>query len=169
MSRWRDVKKGKVQEQTKKTPKQNNKDRLILKNSSLMLRFKAFLTDTFMLTMPLMYIVTYLVMGSLQDFSSQKALGWTYIMLPHLLIVVSLWYFKRQTPGMKAYDLYIVDSVTGKKPTLVSVINRYIFTTLSIVFIFTMFIPFFNKSRRTLQDFISGTIIQEIPNTITQK
>jgi len=168
MSRWRDVKKGKVEEKKIKTPK-SNKEKLILKNSSLMLRFKSFLTDTFMLTMPLMYIVTYLVMGSLEDFSSQKALGWFYIMLPHFLLVTSLWLFKRQTPGMKAYDLYIVDSITGQKPSIISIINRYIFTTISIAFIFTMFIPFFNKSRRTLQDFISGTIIQEIPNTISQK
>jgi len=163
MSRWRDVKKGNIEE-NKLKKSALTEDTLVLKNSSLMLRFKAFLTDTFMLTMPLMYIVTYVVMGSLQDFSSQKAIGWFYIMLPHLLIVLALWHFKRQTPGMKAYDLYIVDSITGKKPTLISIINRYIFTTLSIVLIFTMFIPYFNKSRRTLQDFISGTIIQEIQN-----
>ena len=168
MSRWRDVKKGKVEEKKIKTPK-SNKEKLVLKNSSLMLRFKAFLTDTFMLTMPLMYIVTYLVMGSLEDFSSQKAIGWFYIMLPHFLLVTSLWFFKRQTPGMKAYDLYIVDSVTGQKPTVISIVNRYMFTTISIAFIFTMFIPFLNKSRRTLQDFVSGTIIQEIPNTLSQK
>ena len=168
MSRWRDVKKGKLEEKRIKIPK-SSKEKLVLKNSSLMLRFKAFLTDTFMLTMPLMYIVTYLVMGSLQDFSSQKALGWFYIMLPHFLLVISLWFFKRQTPGMKAYDLYIVDSITGQKPSVISIVNRYMFTTISIAFIFTMFIPFFNKSRRTLQDLVSGTIIQEIPNTLTQK
>ena len=168
MSRWRNVKQGKVLEETPKA-KRVNKDTLVLKNSSLMLRFKAFLTDTFMLTMPLMYIVTYLVMGSSQDFSSQKALGWLYIMLPHFIIVFSLWYFKRQTPGMKAYNLYIVDSATGKKPSIISIINRYIFTTLSMVFFFTMFIPFLNKSRRTLQDFVSGTIIQEINNTNSEQ
>ena len=164
MSRWRDVKQGKVEEQKQKVVK-TIKEKLVLRNASLILRFKAFLTDTFMLTMPLMYIVTYVVLGSLEDFSSQKMLGWLYIMLPHLIIVLALWYFKRQTPGMKAYDLYIVDSNTGKKPSVASLINRYIFTTLSIVFFFTMFIPFLNKSRRTLQDFVSGTIIQEIQNT----
>jgi len=164
MSRWRDVKQGKVEEQKQKVVK-TIKEKLVLRNASLILRFKAFLTDTFMLTMPLMYIVTYVVLGSLEDFSSQKMLGWLYIMLPHLIIVLALWYFKRQTPGMKAYDLYIVDSNTGKKPSVASLINRYIFTTLSIVLFFTMFIPFLNKSRRTLQDFVSGTIIQEIQNT----
>ena len=161
MSRWRNVKKGKIEE--KKVIEK--KDKLILKNASLMLRFKAFLTDTFMLTMPLMYIVTYLVMGSLQDFSANKTLGWLYIILPHLIIVCIFWYKKRQTPGMKAYDLVLVDSLTGKQPTLISVINRYIFTTLSMVFIFPIFIPYLNKSRRSLQDFVSGTIIQEIRNT----
>ena len=164
MSRWRDVKQGKVEEQKQKVVK-TIKEKLVLRNASLILRFKAFLTDTFMLTMPLMYIVTYVVLGSLEDFSSQKMLGWLYIMLPHLIIVLALWYFKRQTPGMKAYDLYIVDSNTGKKPSVASLINRYVFTTLSIVLFFTMFIPFLNKSRRTLQDFVSGTIIQEIQNT----
>jgi uncharacterized RDD family membrane protein YckC len=162
MSRWRDVKKGKIEEKEIKKSKKGNI--LILKNASLMLRFKAFLTDTFMLTMPLMYIVTYVVMGSLQDFSANKVLGWLYIILPHLIIVSIFWYKKRQTPGMKAYDLIIVDSLTGKKPTLISVINRYIFTTVSLAFIFTWFIPYLNKSRRSLADFISGTIIQEIRN-----
>jgi len=164
MSRWRDVKQGKVEEKKQKVVK-TNKEKLVLRNASLILRFKAFLTDTFMLTMPLMYIVTYVVLGSLDSFSSQKMIGWLYIMLPHFMIVLALWHFKRQTPGMKAYDLYIVDSNTGKKPGIASIINRYVFTTLSIVLFFTMFIPFFNKSRRTLQDFVSGTIIQEIQNT----
>jgi uncharacterized RDD family membrane protein YckC len=166
MSRWRDVKKGKVKEQNKTKKSSGNKqNNLVLKNASLMLRFKAFLTDTFMLTMPLMYIVTYIVMGSLQDFSSAKILGWFYILMPHFIIVVSLWHFKRQTPGMKAYDLYLVDSTTGLKPSLASVINRYIFTTLSMPLIFPILLPYLNKSRRSLQDFVSGTILQEIQNT----
>ena len=164
MSRWRNVKKGKIEE--KEIKKYVSKeDKLILKNASLMLRFKAFLTDTFMLTMPLMYIVTYVVMGSLQDFSANKTLGWLYIILPHLIIVSIFWYKKKQTPGMKAYDLVIVDSLTGKSPTLISVVNRYIFTTISLALVFTWFVPFLNKSRRSLQDFVSGTIMQEIRNT----
>jgi uncharacterized RDD family membrane protein YckC len=65
---------------------------------------------------------------------------------------------------MKAYDLYIIDSTNGEKPSIVSVINRYIFTIVSIIFIFTMLIPFFNKSKKTLQDYISGTIIKDFPN-----
>ena len=163
MSRWRDVKKGKTEDKKQEIHTQET-DSLVLKNGSLILRFKAFLTDTFMLTMPLMYIVTYVVMGSLQDFETNKIAGWTYILLPHLLVVFLLWHFKRQTPGMKAYDLVVVDSNTGQKPTAIALLNRYIFTTLSMAFFFTMFIPYFNKSRRTLQDFVSGTIIQEIPN-----
>jgi uncharacterized RDD family membrane protein YckC len=134
--------------------------------ANLMDRFKAFVTDTFMILMPLMYVVFYFVMGSREEFAQDKISGWLDIMLPHFIITVSFWYFKAQTPGLKAYELKIADNETQEKPTLVSLINRYVFTTLSILTILPLFIPFFNKNKKTLQDIVSNTYIKNSPNEI---
>ena len=158
MARWRDVKQGKITKQ--KIKKQNTQPSFC--DAPLSLRFKAFITDSFMIMMPIMYFVTYVIIGTLQEFAKQRGSGWLYILSVHFIITLLFWYFKSQTPGLKAYDLKIVDSTSGEKVTLISLINRYIFTTLSIMFIVPLFIPYFNKQRKTLQDIVSGSCIKQI-------
>lgn len=162
MSRWRDVKKGKIEQKQKK-------DKQVQENPNccdalLMDRFKAFTTDTFMIMMPLIYLVFYFVMGSREEFAQDKMIGWIYIIIPHFIIVVSFWYFKAQSPGLKAYELSLVNSVTGKKPSLSALINRYVFTTLSIALILPIFLPYISKEKKTLQDIVSNTCIKNTPN-----
>jgi len=70
MSRWRDIKKGKV---THKEVKQKPLDFTIAPPVN---RVKAFITDTFMLLMPLLYVVFYLVMGSREEFAEHMLAGW---------------------------------------------------------------------------------------------
>ncbi len=160
MARWRDVKKGKAEKQqhSKTTSQKNPCD------ASLMARFKAFITDSFMLLMPLMYIVFYFVMGSREDFAADKLHGWLYIFIPHLVIVVSFWYFKAQTPGMKAYEIAIINTQSCKKPYAFRFVSRYMFMTLSILLVIPLIVPFLNKSRRTLWDILSGTCVKVLPN-----
>jgi uncharacterized RDD family membrane protein YckC len=153
----------------KKYAKKSKIDNTILNttdicSASLMSRFKAFITDTFMLTMPLMYIVFYFVMGSREEFAQDKIMGWIYIFLPHFILIFSLWYFKQQTPGLKAYELSLVDAHTGNKASVVSLINRYIQTFISIVLILPLFYPYLNKQKKTFQDVVSGTCIKSTPN-----
>jgi uncharacterized RDD family membrane protein YckC len=132
-----------------------------LKSASLMDRFKAFLTDTFLIMMPIMYLVFYIVMGSRQEFAQHMGMGWVYIMVPHFIATIGFWKFAKfgQTPGQKAYEVKIVDSSTGEKAGLVSLINRYIFTSLSMVMILPLIVPYINKERKTLQDIVSNTTV----------
>ena len=160
MARWRDVKKGKIE---KHNHSQNATEKNIC-DATLMARFKAFITDSFMLLMPLMYIVFYFVMGSREAFAEEKLHGWLYIFIPHLIIVVSFWYFKAQTPGMKAYEIAIINTQSCKKPFAFRFVSRYIFMTLSIFLILPLFVPFLNKKRRTLWDILSGTCVKILPN-----
>ena len=159
MARWRDTKQGKIKQSTKK-------DATLISSSNcsaaLMPRFKAFLTDTFMITMPLMYIIFYFVFGSREEFAMHKAMGWFYIFAPHFSIILTLWLLKQQTPGLKAYDLKLVNSKTGEVPSLLALINRYVHTTICIALIIPLFLPFFNKRKRTLQDIMSGTCIKQL-------
>ncbi|WP_457596102.1 RDD family protein [Hydrogenimonas sp.] len=161
MSRWRKVKQGKVETQAKlsDTPKESRE----LHCAPVTLRLKAFLTDTFMITMPILYIVIYLVMGSREGFREHMGQGWLEILAVHMAVTLAFWGLKAQTPGMKAYDLRLVDAKTGQKPPFWKLVVRYIAMQIGIVSFLGMFVPFFLKSRDALWDLASATCLVEEP------
>ncbi len=148
--RWRDVKKGKInlEEEVKKPSFQS---------SPVLYRIKAFLTDSFMISMPIVYLVFYIIMGSREEFRAHMLLGWIYILIPHFLVTTGFLYIKNQTPGYKAYNLKLV-TFKMQKPTFFQVAVRYIIFTLTLAIFPLLFITFFNKNRYGLQDIISQTV-----------
>jgi uncharacterized RDD family membrane protein YckC len=156
MSKWRDVKQNKVKE--KKSVNSNIKSP---KNdlASLGLRLKAFLTDTFLITTPILYIVIYLIMGSGEEFAQNRTLGWGIIFSVHALIILIFWLKNGQTPGLRAYEIKLVDTNTRQRVSVVQVLIRYITTLFAVISIFLLFLPFFNKDKKTIQDIFSNTII----------
>ena len=148
--RWRDVKKGKIdlKEEVKKPSFQS---------SPVLYRIKAFLTDSFMISMPIIYLVFYVVMGSREEFRAHMLQGWIYILIPHFLVTTGFLYIKNQTPGYKAYNLKLV-TFKMQKPTFFQVAVRYIIFTLILAIFPLLFITFFNKNRYGLQDIISRTV-----------
>lgn len=155
MAKWRDVKQNRVK---KEEPKVENTKVSESSCASLGARMKAFLTDSFLITTPILYIVIYLVMGSGEDFAQNRIFGWSLIIGVHAIIIILFWLIKMQTPGLKAYDLRLVNQKHEKISYLQAVV-RYAATLFAIVSIFLMFIPFFNKDKKTFQDLISNTII----------
>lgn len=125
--------------------------------ASILLRFKAFLTDAFMITIPIFYIVIYLIMGDRNAFESNMTLGWIYILIPHFTIIILFWNKKSQTPGYKAYELFLVDAKTLEKPSLVAFIIRYFMMIISFFTIVGFAIAYFRKDKMMLHDLISGT------------
>ena len=156
MAKWRDVKQNKVKE--KKSVNSNIKSS---KNdlASLELRLKAFLTDTFLITTPILYIVIYLIMGSGEEFAQNRTLGWGIIFSVHALIILIFWLKNGQTPGLRAYEIKLVDTNTRQRVSVVQVLIRYITTLFAVISIFLLFLPFFNKDKKTIQDIFSNTII----------
>ena len=151
MPRWREVKHKKIKKgQTKE----------IIKYAKISDRLKAFLTDTFMITMPILYIVIYLIMGSREEFRAHMAKGWLYIVVFHYISVMLLWIFKAQTPGMKAYDIKIV-SKNLKQISFLQATIRYFLMPISILSIVGVLIAFFRKDRQTLHDLLSFTLLIE--------
>ncbi|MBL0686235.1 MAG: RDD family protein [Sulfurospirillum sp.] len=153
MARWRNIKQG-------KTPRKN------IENSNFTIsypinRIKAFITDTFMILMPLLYIVFYLVMGSREEFSEEMLTGWIYIFVPHFCIVLSFWFFKSQTPGYKAYSIKLVSSDLSR-PSIFQLIVRYFAFILSTSLIVGLFLALLRKDKKTLHDLISGTMLIQI-------
>ena len=157
--RWRDVKQKRVT-----TTKEENKKEILPKHSyaSLSDRFKAFVTDSFLISMPIFYIVIYLVMNGREGFRENMLLGWGFILVPLAIIIILFYFISGQTPGLKAYDLKIIDNQTGKKPSLALAILRFLYFNVVLFTFFGLFFPFFRKDRRGIHDLLSGTSIVNI-------
>ena len=153
--RFRDIKQGRKKEE-------KIKDISSLKQrdyASKASKVKAFLTDAFMLVMPIMYIVFYLVMGGREGFAEHKALGWLYILVP-LVIIQTIFMFKNgQTPGYRAYDLMVIDESTGEKPSFFVILFRNLCAVLSLFTFFGWIMMFFRKDNKTLHDLLSHTAV----------
>jgi len=151
--RFRDIKQGKEKEIV--TEESNPADKWNYATAGM--KIKAFLTDSFMLVMPIMYVVFYLVMGGREGFAEHKAMGWIYILVP-LVIVQTIFMFKTgQTPGYRAYNLILIDDTTGKKPSLFIILFRNLSAILSLITFFGWIMMFFRKDKKTLHDLLSGT------------
>jgi len=158
--RFRDIKKGKAAEapSAKKSVPKLKRD-YASKSSKL----KAFLTDAFMLVMPIMYIVFYLVMGGREGFAEHKALGWLYILVPLVLVQTAFMYKTGQTPGYRAYEITLIDESTGRKPSLFIIFFRNTMAILSLFTIFGWLMMFFRKDSKTLHDLLSNTAVINKP------
>ncbi len=155
MSRWRDIK------QNKSKNKQNIfiKEDLTIESSPISSRFRAFLTDTFLITTPILYIVIYFIMGSGEAFSQDRISGWLMILFVHASIILFFWFVKSQTPGLKAYSLKIIDNKTKNRISLTQAMIRYLTTLVALISIFLIFLPFLRSDKKTFQDILSNTII----------
>ena len=158
--RFRDIKKGKAAEETsaKKSAPKLKRDYASKGN-----KLKAFLTDAFMLVMPIMYIVFYLVMGGREGFAEHKALGWLYILVPLVLVQTAFMYKTGQTPGYRAYEITLIDESTGRKPSLFIIFFRNTMAILSLFTIFGWLMMFFRKDSKTLHDLLSNTAVINKP------
>jgi len=164
--RIRDIKQGRVQSASE-TEKSDS-----LQHARLAPRVKSFITDTFMIGMPIMYIVVYLVFGSLVEISHDRYRGWEYILPALLLVLTSFMIISKdgQTPGMKAYSLVLRGintdkSPSDKKPSSMIIFFRQLSSLLSIA-LFGWVLMFFRKDRRNLHEYLSGTTMVEIDNEV---
>ncbi|SFV56137.1 FIG00732228: membrane protein [hydrothermal vent metagenome] len=126
------------------------------------LKIKAFLTDAFMLLMPIMYIVFYLVMGGREGFATHKLIGWIAILIPLVIAQTLFMYYTSQTPGYRAYNLKVIDANTQQKPSLFSIIFRNLCAVLSFLTLIGWVMMFLRKDRKTLHDLLSATEIVTI-------
>ena len=159
MARKRDIKKGKV-EKKKEENKVFQGDTYLI-NASPLFRFKAFVTDMFMIMMPIMYLTTYVIMDGADSFKGSETSRWVTMAI-YGVITVIFWIRTGQTPGFKAYDLRLVDDHTRKPIGYGLAIARYMMFIFSAVSIIGILLPFFRKDKKTLQDILMQTSVVEI-------
>jgi len=151
--RWRDTKRGKYKKKKEIKPSKNI--------SPIVDRVKAFLTDSFMIFMPIIYVVFYIVMGSRDEFKAHMLSGWFYILIPYFIITSLFLYFKGQTPGYKAYHIKLTDNLGGKPP-FINIVIRYVIFNISIIIPPIFLITFFTKEKLGVHDILSRTLPQHI-------
>ena len=157
--RFRDIKQGKV------TPSYSEEEKVKIKNliANNGQKIKAALTDSFMLMMPIIYAVFYLVMDGRESFESNKLLGWIYILLPFILVQTAFMYWgDGQTPGYRNYKIRVVDSKTLERPPLFSFLFRNILMILGLATVVGWLMMFFRKDKKGLHDMLSQTMVINI-------
>ena len=156
MARWRDTKKGNITKNIEATEEKQN----VIPNQSCspLFRIKAFITDMFMIMMPIMYITTYIILDGKDSFQGSEMARWI-TMGVYGIIVVVLWVYKGQTPGFKAYDLILISDKTKQTLGFIPASLRYFMFIVSAISIIGILLPFFRKDKKTLQDLVMSTSV----------
>ncbi len=160
MMRWRDVKQNKTPKTVQPKPQKST-----FPYAAIPDRIKAFITDAFLLSMPLFYIVIYLVFDGLRGENGVEAHRmetWLFVLIPLGIIVSLFWMKTGQTPGMKAHNLKLIDNNTKEKPSFAVAMTRYFFFNVAFFSILGIMMSFFRKDKRGLQDLLSGTSIIKV-------
>lgn len=150
--RWRELKQGK-RPQKSQIPHEPTQ-----KGAPIVSRFKAWVVDMFMIYVPLLYITTYIILDGKEAFQSNH---WAIFANTALfgLILALFWSKKGQSPGLRAYELRLIDTNTKKNPTLGKALWRYVAYLIAGVSIFGLLIAPFRKDRKNLHDLLSRTLV----------
>lgn len=157
--RFRDLKQGKIRAEPDPVRKKSSKDKADRPYASSRDKIKAFLTDAFMLVMPILYVVIYLVMDGREDFAAHRVFGWLLFLGPLVLIQTAFMYFTGQTPGYRAYNITLIDERTKRKPSLFVILFRNLCAILSLFTLLGWALMFFRKDSKTLHDLLSATAL----------
>ncbi|RDU69430.1 RDD family protein [Helicobacter cholecystus] len=126
------------------------------------LRFKAFVIDLFMIYTPILYITTYVILGSKEAlWANQGAIficWFLYALIDSLFCsIVS------QTPGMRAQELVLKDQ-QGNKLGFFRCFLRFFVWLSSLGLVFGFVFPLFRKDRMSFQDWLCQTKIEISPH-----
>lgn len=127
------------------------------KIASRWLRFRGLLIDIFLIYVPILYLF-YFLLGSKEAFLNNSYITALCTFLFGFIQALFL-ASKAQSPGLKAYDLYLIDLKTGKKITFFRIILRYTIFIISFGLIFGLFISFLRKDKLNLHDILTQTCI----------
>ena len=120
-------------------------------------RLKAFLIDLFIIYTPILYIF-YFYLGSKEALWQNQ---------PAIFVCVALFggiqgaFFatKAQSPGLKAYDLYLIDTQNGRKASLAAILLRYLAFLVGSALLFGLLQSLVRRDGLCFHDLLSRTRI----------
>ena len=148
--RFRKLKKQNKQKNEKVEPKA-----LVAKTTD---RIKAFITDMFMIYIPILYIITYIFMGGKDAFIASDIAPLAGVAIYGFIYSIFL-SRTGQTPGKKAYDLKVVNLRDGKTLSFVSAYVRYLMFLFTSATLLGLLLPMYRKDKRALHDLICGSVV----------
>lgn len=124
-------------------------------------RVKSFITDMFMIYMPIMYFITYVVLGGKDELQGSETALFTAVSLYGVIYGILLTKLG-QTPGKKAYDLKVVDDKTGNFIGFFRATCRFIMFLITMTTVLGAFLPFYRKDKKALHDLVCKTIVVKV-------
>lgn len=124
-------------------------------------RIKALIIDLFMIYIPTLYIITYVVMDGKESFQSSQLAPFIGVLIYGIVYAILLSLFG-QTPGKKAYNIQVVDSKKYENIMLFRGIWRFFTFLFTATTLLGLFLPLIRKDKRALHDILSGTIVREL-------
>lgn len=125
--------------------------------ASRWLRFRALLVDIFIIYTPILYLF-YFLLGSKEAFLNNHFIISLCTILFGFIQTVFL-NKKGQSPGLKAYNLYLINIKTRKKVSFLRILLRYIIFIISFGLFFGFFISFLRKDKLNLHDILTQSCI----------
>jgi len=148
--RFRNIKKRqKQQQQSKKNPQ--------VQYARYPDKIKAFITDMFMIYAPILYFITYVVMGGKDEFQSSQLAPLIGVTLYALIYAVLISKFG-QTPRKKAYNIKVVDDKTYENIDFFRAFMRFVAFLFSATILLGLITPFYRKDKKALHDILCSTV-----------
>ncbi|WP_286348750.1 RDD family protein [Helicobacter felistomachi] len=124
-------------------------------------RLKAFITDLFMLYTPLLYFVTYVVVGSAQGFRENQMAVFACVagfgLLSSVFLCVS-----GQTPGLRYVGLKLVCAKTQNKVGFFRALSRFFVWLFVASTLIGLLLPLMRPNMRLLHDALCNTAMQKV-------
>jgi uncharacterized RDD family membrane protein YckC len=147
-----------LKKQTKNNHKSLQQDDI--KNNILLPKYidrvKAFITDMFMIYVPILYVIAYVALSGKDEFQASTVAQFSGVAL--YAIIYALFLSKTgQTPGKKAYSMKVVDSKSGEKLSFLRAIWRFVAFLISATTLLGLFLPLYRKDKKSFHDIMSAS------------
>ena len=120
-------------------------------------KVKAFITDLFMIYTPILYITVYGIIGSKEEFQGSNLAPFIAVLLYGIIYSILISRFG-QTPGKKAYNLKVISQDSEENLTFIGAFIRFIAFLFGVTILIGIFMPFYNKRKKSLHDYIAKSV-----------
>lgn len=121
-------------------------------------RIKAFITDMFMIYIPILYIITYIFLDGKDSFQSSTLAQLSGVIIYGIIYAIFI-SKTGQTPGKKAYTIKVVDVDKGEKISFIKGFLRFVAFLFSATVLLGLLLPFIRKDNRTFHDLLLNTVV----------
>ena len=119
-------------------------------------RIKAFITDMFMIYIPILYIIAYIALGGKDEFQASSLAQFSGVAI--YATIYALFLSKTgQTPGKKAYSMRVVDAKSGENLSFFRAVWRFVAFLISATTLLGLLLPLYRKDKKALHDIISAS------------